>query len=135
MAKEAKFNFIEEKQIDKVQQDTGFYVTVMKTCSIYFPKEMVNVFDMDKMIIKLYADTEKKVLGWKFFKKGDLHDLKGIRQLKVNNTTGAMVVMVNKLLNKLGINKDNILDHIGRKKIQVYKSSYFDGEMYYIDLK
>ena len=134
MAKEAKLNFVPEKQINQDRSESGFYVTLNKNFTLYFSPEFVRVFDLDKTYLKVYADTEKKAIGWIYFEEGKLDDMKDMRKLTINKEVGSGIMGCKKLLNQLGIDDKNILTKTGKKKVQIYKSSYFTGEMNYIQL-
>lgn len=134
MAKEAKFNFIEEGLLGKTQKNTGFYVNVLKSGTLYFPRDYVDIYELRNAYLKIYADTAAKTIGWKIFKAGTVDAMKGLRKLSINPKTGTGLISIHKLLTVCGYDKKSFEKVSGHKIVQLYKSSYFDGEMSYIKL-
>ncbi len=98
-----KYTFVPEHQIASSKEQSPFTVSITKTSSIYFSKFDVDMYDLNKKVIRLYADLHAKTIAWKEIEKGTFEDLKNTRTLAVNPTSGAIVLSIKKLLEKIGV--------------------------------
>lgn len=108
------FNFISEDQLKGSPQDSVVYkVNLRKVVTkdedgrpervswqLYFPKEVIDIFDLKGKMLKLYADGDRKALAWKEIEQID--GLTGVRQV-TPVTQGYWTVSVNTLLSGAGI--------------------------------
>ena len=131
MSREEKFSFIPENQIHPINSGYSYTITLMKNGSLYFPKEVLHIYDLEGRFIKFYADKEKKSIGWKLFdKETELEGLKKIRKIK-KNSLGSYTPMIKKLLDYIGY---EVKSTVSKIEVKTYKSSYFEGEIFYIQL-
>lgn len=133
MPVQRKYTFIAENQLNSFEESSEYSVTITKTGSIYFNTFICKMFELDKKFVRLYADIEKKTIAWREIKDGSIETIKGLRQLKVNKDNENCMLMVNKLLEKIGITKEML----PIKKIPVTKyQDYLEKTEYnVIDLK
>lgn len=139
-----KFNFIPEYQL-RPQESTVFKITITRNGNLYFPKEVINVYDLEGSFIKLFVDIEKRAIGFQVIKQADsLEGMKGLRKLSINRQNGGGTIQVISLLRSLGIQDTTTqvsekyykYDFGDSKKYELkkYESSYLLSEIYYIDL-
>lgn len=131
MAREAKFNFIPEGQLRMKSADTEYRVNINTNSMLYFPREVVEVWDLDKKFFKFFADTEKRTIGWSTFDQGTLVDLEKSRKLTISKT-GVGVISIQKCLTAIGLLE--IKEPIRGLLVKTYNSSYLHGEVQYITI-
>ena len=134
MAKQKKYNFIPEHQLKETTKDSSeFTVTVTASGGIQFSKFVVGVWELNKKVIRVYADIENKTVGWKDVSNGNLSSLKNIRQLNANKDNGMILLSVGKMLKQMGITKEML----PFKKVPVtsYLDPMIEGEIKLIDLR
>lgn len=127
-----KFNFIPERQLNKIQSETVFHVSIYPTGggSIVFPKLYVDINEMDGKFVRLFCDVDKKVIGWKIIEgKTSLGELDDCRQIK-KSSLGVARLGITKLLDNMGI---KIIEKV-KLPVKLHKSSVLDGEMSYVEL-
>ncbi len=129
--KPPKFNFIPEHQLNKKGLETyQFVVTIAKTGTIIFNCSDVRMYDLGGKFIKLFADTEKKIIGWSIISgKTDLEEIENSRELKVS-VNGNIVIGIRKLLKAMDIE----IKDTKRVPVNKYVSSLYKDEIYYIEL-
>lgn len=104
--KSPSFNFVPEKQLRDVPTGNGFWkVTILYKpmgSAIYFPNEMVYALEMDGKYLQVFADIEKKSIGWSIISdETTLETINGARKLNKNKQSGAILVGVGKILKSL----------------------------------
>jgi hypothetical protein len=127
-----KFNFIPERQLNKEVVDTTFTVTLTKQRNLFFKKSDVLMYDLEGKYMRMFVDTEKKVIGWAIIGGStDLEILKDCRVLKINPTSGAIIVGAGRLLKALGVTevKDN-----RKLSVKTYVSPLQKDKIYYVEL-
>jgi|SRR5579872_524164 len=128
-----KYSFIPEHQLgEMVDTSAAFIVSVNKNGTIYFSPFVARIYDLEDKIVRLYADVEKKTIAWTEIKEGNLNTLKNVRQLKLNSKSKAIVIMVNKLLKKIGIEKSML--PIKNVPVTIYKDILVQDDFHVIDL-
>lgn len=130
MTREATFNFIPEKQLNQ-NVDTSYRVCINKASTLYFPKEVVDIYDLDKKFFKFYADTAKKAIAWSAVNHDSLDGLKTARKIGINQSGGGFI-SIQKMLTALGIGKPK--KRIKDLVVKTYKGSYLQEEVQYITL-
>jgi len=142
MAREANFNFVQEKHLTdtrkwaKQQKQT---VTInAKHGYMRFSMSYIRDKGLENCFIKLYADTSKKAIGWKILREKDFADMKEYRQLKVyrvKTETGVAThcqLSVQKLLDILKVDKTKKYKDL---PIQTYQLGPMDGSLSYVELQ
>lgn len=129
-----KYNFIPEHQIkSSTESSSEFSVSINKMMNLYISPFDVGIWNLDKKIVRFYADLENKTIAWKEITGGSMGDLQNVRQLSINKESGAILVGLTRLLKSMGVTKEML----PFKKIPVtkYKDSQIEGELNVIDLK
>jgi len=127
-----KFSFVPERQVGG-NGSTGhsYTVSLYANGSIIFPSEVVRVYELDGKYLRLYADVQKKSIGWSVIEDETsleaLNEARQIRKMKGGNA----VVSVVKLLKHLGIPKGTKIMNL---PVNVYKSPLNSSDIYYIEL-
>lgn len=125
-----KFSFVPERQIGKDIVET-YTVAIHKGGMLSFPAYAVRVYDLKDKYIRLFADIEKKVIGWSVCEgRTELDVLNDARQIKVQKA-GNAVLGITKLLKHLGIPKDSESKHFDVKR---YTSPLEANDIWYIKL-
>lgn len=125
-----KFSFVPERQIGKDSDET-YKVSIFKNSALRFPSEIVRVYELKDKYVRLFADLEKKAIGWQIVEgKTDLDTLSDARLMTVRKA-GIVVLGIGKLLNKLGFEKGVAFSNLEVKK---YKSVLDDRDIWYIEL-
>ncbi len=129
-----KFNFISEKNIGKeINMDFSYRVTVTKQNTISFNRETISVYDLEGKRIRLFADTEKKCIGWVVVDgKTSLPELNDARVIHSSGANKVANIGVTKLLKIMGIQLGVLRPGI---PVQKYKDGNLGDEIYYIELK
>lgn len=131
MSREAKFNFISEDLLTAKKRDSEYKVNINRSGMLYFPRETVNIYDLDKKWFKFYVDQDKKTLGWSLFQEGDIDEFKKRRKLMITET-GSGVISIQKCLKALGLGKP---DHVMKDlRVRIYAGSYLQEEVQYVKL-
>lgn len=127
-----KYNFVPENQLNKEINEIGLSVTLGKNFNLVFGVDITRLYELDKKVIRLYADIEKKCIAWTEIKEGDISVLKNVRVLK-ELESGIVILMIRKVISNFGITKEML----PFKKIQVttYKDQLLDKEFFVLDLK
>jgi len=89
------------------------------------------VWDLEGKLLRLYADKEKKSIGWSVLEqKENFANLEGMRLVKVN-TNGVAVFGIGKLLKAIGVELKE-----SRKGLEVktFKGSLYPNPIHYIQL-
>lgn len=128
-----KYNFIPEHQISKASSANEFTVSIIKAMSIYISKFDVDMFELDKKVIRIYADIPNKTIAWKEIKNGNLDVLKDVRQFNKNPVNGNILLGVNKILKQMGFTKEML--PITNIPVTEYKDTMLEGTLKVIDLK
>lgn len=118
MAREATFTFVPETQLTSRSSDPEFRVTITQSGMLYIPREVIEIYDLDKKYFKFYADVQKKAIAWKYFSEGDLGELQKIRKIGIT-PNGAGQISINKLLSAIGV-KD-LIGSISDIPVRTYK--------------
>lgn len=128
-----KFNFIPERQLNKDTGDqTGFIVSLKKRV-MSFKKADVDIYELDGKYVRMFADTEKKVIGWAIVEgKTGLDELNDARILNRNDKTGVLTISIGKLLKAVGIEG---IEEIRRCPVKTYISPLQKDTIYYIELE
>ncbi len=127
-----KFSFVPERQIGKESDDIGYTVSITKQGCILFTSAVVRIYDLDKKFIRIFADIEKRAVGWSIVENIEgLESLKDVRQLNKNVKSGIIVVSVKKLLQKIGIEKGTKHKHL---TVKTYRSPLETDNIFYIQL-
>lgn len=137
------FNFVPERQAKSQTETGGYRVTLTNRGFLYFPKEVIEIYELNGKYASLFIDTEKKALGWKIMDKSTTPDvLKDCRVFNQNQITGSVILGITKLLETMGLGKMNGKKFVSELKlpiksipVQKYKSGYLGDEIYYISLK
>lgn len=144
MAREAKFNFEEERRLVEGSRIRG---PLKHTASvnakhgyISFSISYIRDKNLDGSFIKFYGDTQKKAIGWKLLKKEtNVEELHGYRQLKIqefgnklnDHKSKVCKLMIRALLKSVGVKEKSYI-HVPVKK---YTSpTILDDDMYYVEL-
>jgi hypothetical protein len=126
-----KFSFVPERQLGTEGKDGSYRVSIMKNGVILFSKDTIDVYELDGKHIKMFADLEKKVIGWSIIEgKTHLDDLDNSRIIK-RNQSGCAVLGITKILKKMGIEKGTVFHKLEVKK---YKSALNTEDIWYIEL-
>lgn len=128
-----KFNFIPEAQLKAIPKpETVFKVTLAKNGQLQLSREYTSVYDLEGKFVRLYADAEKKVLGWSIIEHSEnLEQLDGLRLLK-KNATGSIAISVGRLLQSINY---EITESLNKVRVHIYKSPLHAGEIHYVNLK
>ena len=134
-----KFNFIPEKQLnEEFRSYTPAMVTLAVTKTtiginyqLRFMSETVRIYELDGKYITMYADEQKRAIGWRFIDgKTDLPELSGAKQLKVNTGLQASIG-VGKLLKSAKLIPTKTLSGLEVKKHLDPLNKY---EIFYIEI-
>ena len=127
-----KFSFVPERQLGEDYGDrTGMTISIYSTGSMIFGSEIIRLYEMDGKYIKLFADVQKRAVGWTIIEgKTDLDSLNDARQIKVTDG-GIATVSIGRILKKLGIEKGTKFMHV---PVKIYKSLLEVNPIYYIEL-
>ncbi len=131
-----KFNFIPERQINEVGSGNGCWrVSLLNSKAsptIYFPKDMVYALDMDGKHFQIFADVEKKAIGWREVKgKTELETVKNSRKFTKNKASGVVLIGIGKILKALNY---DLKESISNILVNRYESPLVIGEISYIIL-
>lgn len=131
-----KFNFVPEHQLAKIETGNGFWtISILgskASPTIYFPSDMVSALEMDGKYIQIFADTEKKVIGWRLIKdKTAMADLNNARIINKNSTTGAATLGIGKIMKILNYDMKETLKKL---RVETYVSPLVAGEISYVKL-
>ncbi len=131
-----KFNFIPERQLGEHLENGGCWrVSLLLTGNstmLYFPKEMVEVLEMDGKYFRMYADVSKNVIGWTEV-KGDtsLEILSDARLAKKNKHSGALLFSVSKIIKNLNYTQNESLKGL---EVNIYRSAMIKEPVSYVIL-
>jgi hypothetical protein len=126
-----KFNFIPERQLNAKTEPQMFSVTITKHNTITFSRSDVEIYELDGKYIRLFADTEKKVIGWSVLDgKVELDALNDARQLKAVKGSGIIVIGARKLIQATGIE----MKESKRLVVKKYASPLQKDIIYYVEL-
>ncbi len=126
-----KFDFVPERQIGKEQAESGYRVTIFKSGVLAFGGHVLDVYELDGKYLRLFADVEKKAIGWSVIEgKTSFDEIDDARILK-RNSSGVAILGITKLLKKLGVEKGQLMPNLEVKK---YKSALNSYDIYYIEL-
>lgn len=134
--KPPKFNFIPEKQIGNKLDGGGCWkVNVLASQTnplIYFPTDMVHALEMDGKYYQIFADIEKRAIGWREIKdETTLETINGARKINKNKQTGAVLLGVGKLMKAL---KYELKESVKGLEVKVYSSPLIKESINYIVL-
>lgn len=129
-----KFSFVPERQVgDEPSEGAGYRVAIRKNGIIYFPADVVRIYDLEGKYVKLYADTQKKAIAWTVFDKGEPADMEDVRLMKrVSPKSQVVVLGIGRLLKRMGFDKGvefpvlNVRKHI---------DPLVKGDMWYVVLE
>lgn len=126
-----KYNFIPERQLGLPPPEEKYKVSLYQNSTIIFSSSVVSIYDLNNKFIRLFADTEKKLIGWSIIEGDtDLDTLKDARQLKVS-VNGNIVVSVGRLLKAMNYELAESLKGLEVKK---FKSTLTNNTIWYIEL-
>lgn len=126
-----KFNFIPERQLGLPPPEEKYKVSLYQNGAIIFNSSVVNVYELKDKFVRMFADTEKKLIGWQVIEGDtDLDALKDARQLKVS-VNGNIVVSVVKLLKSMNYELNGSLKGLEVKK---FKSTLTNNTIWYVEL-
>ncbi len=129
--KPPKFNFLEEKLLTPENNGFAYRVTLFKTNILYFPKDVIQVYELAGKKLKLYGDKEKHAIAWKVVEGNtSLDDLNTARTITVG-PEGSATLSIKKLLTKIGVVVDKTRPNI---EVRTYDSDTFSEKLYYITL-
>ncbi len=128
-----KFNFIPERQLGEIQSGNGYWTAsiLASNNALYLSADMVDALEMDGKYYRIFADTEKKAIGWLETKGPDLNSLNDARQARMNKQSGAVLFGVGKILKALNY---DLKETIKGLRVNVYKSPLVDGDISYVIL-
>lgn len=127
-----KFSFVPERQIGQVSNEGGYSVSIFKSGVLCFSINTLRIYELEGKYIRLFADVEKKAIGWSVVEgKTNLDDINDSRLVKTN-ASGCAVLGITKLLKKIGIEKETSFFNL---PVKVYKSPLNSYDIYYIELK
>ncbi len=129
-----KFNFVPEKQLGASNVGSGYWkLSILKSnTTMYFPKDMASALEMDGKYYRLFADKEKKSIGWSEVKgKIDLENLNDARLAKSNKNSGAVLFGIGKILQYLDY---ELKDSIKNLEVKTHISPLMKDPVQYIIL-
>lgn len=127
-----KFSFIPERQINKPQEAKQYTVSIYSNGLMAFNAETLNIYELENKSIKIFADIEKKSIGWSVIEgKTSLDDLNDAHQL-TKNVNGCATVSVMKILRKMGIDSGV---KFSKLPVKVYKPKLEPYNIYYVELE
>lgn len=130
--KQPKFNFVPERLLTTPVQEAPFRVSIYKQGTLIFPADVTHVYELDGKYIRIYADREKRSIGWAIVKEADaLADLKDLRRLK-KTPGGVIVVGIRKVLSNMGI--EDLGEGWKNLEVSTYVSTFHKDKLYYITL-
>lgn len=134
--KTPKFNFIPERQLGEVTTGNGHWsVTIIASKAspaIYFPKDMARILEMDGKYIKVFADTEKKAIGWRLIQdETTLPELNNARKITANKVSGAVILGIGRILKTLNY---DLKEKIKGLLVQTYSSPLIKDDISYVVL-
>lgn len=125
-----KFSFVPERQLGKDIVES-YKVSINKGGILSFPSSSVSCYDLGGKYIRLFADLEKKVIGWTICEgKTELEVLNDARIMKTQKF-GNVNLGITKLLKKLGFPIDKPL---GQFEVKKYTSPLEINKIWYIQL-
>ncbi len=127
-----KYNFIPENQLNEEIDSVGLTVSIGKNQNLIFGVDITKLYELDKKVVRLYADIEKKSIAYTEIKEGDISVLKNIRVLKKLDS-GIIVLMIKKILRQLGITKEML--PFKKIPVTIYKDQLLSKEFYVLDIK
>ncbi len=128
-----KFSFVPERQLGK-EVDETYRVSIYKHAHLYFPSCAVQVYDLSGKYIKLFADIEKRAIGWQVIEgKTDLEEVSGARFMQKRGKSGAIVLGIGKLLERLGFENAKEIE-FRDLEVQKYVSPLEKNEIWYVQL-
>ncbi len=128
-----KFSFVPEKQMNE-ERSEGYRVSVRKNFILYFPSDVVKVYDLEGKYAKFYVDVQKRTLGWQIIEdKTELADLNAARLMKPQNPkTSAVTFGIGKILKGLGFDKD---DEFPNLEVRKYSEPLTKGDIWYVTFR
>lgn len=131
-----KFNFISEKQIgDKPDGNSCWRVSLhasKSTPSLYFPSDMVHALEMDGKYFQLFADLEKKAIGWRVIEgQTELESISNARLANRNKQSGAILFGIGRLIKALNY---EVTKSIPGLEVKTYMSPLLKGDISYVIL-
>ncbi len=96
MAREAKFTFIPARQITDRVKETGLAATI-STQSGQMRLLGTDPDEMRNRYASFYLELHKKALGWRYFEKGSVAELKQYKKIQVS-AKGVVSVSISKEL-------------------------------------
>lgn len=125
MAREATFTFIPETLLNRKSSDPEFRVSITRTGMLYFPREVIDVYDLKSKHFKFYADLEKKAIAWTYFDQGQLPDMKKLKKLFMLPSKAGQI-SIKKLLSSLGFKE--LRGSISNVPVKRYKDQGLLGD-------
>lgn len=125
-----KFTFIPENQMNP-SEPLAYKVSISGKGMLYFSKDVLETYELANKLVRLYADVEKKVIGWRVItEEGSLEALKDLRRLTVN-PSGSCQLSIQALIKTL-----SPMMVLPRKGIDVkkYSAAHLEEDIYYIEL-
>lgn len=136
-----KFNFVPEKQVENKNETGGYYVSITKSGFLYFPKEVIHVYDLAGKYIKLFVDREKKALGWRVVDETTTPEVLNDCRVINSKNNGSAIFSIGKLLSSMGVDSVKVgtkISYIGMPMsnvpVEKYRAGYLEGDIYYISL-
>ncbi len=111
----------------------GYCAKIQKNGNLYFPPEVMRVYELDKKYFKFFIDVEKKTIGWQVLEGSTkMEDLNDARQMNMNVDNKCGIFGIGKLLKRLGWQVGQAYEYIQVKK---YEAPLYAHEIWYITLE
>lgn len=127
-----KFAFVPERQLGQDPKESGYRVTLMKNGILRFPSDVVNIYDLDGKYIRMFADIQRKAVGWSIIEgKTSLEDIDDARLVK-KNVNGGAVISIGRMLKKLGMSKETEFKNL---EVNKFKGMLQANDIHYVILE
>lgn len=127
-----KFSFVPERQLSLDVPDPTYKVTISKRGVLVFGKEVLDIYELENKYIRLYADIQKKTIGWSIIEGETNLELLNDARLVKKYTNGCSMIGIGKILRLLSVEKGKIFRDLDVKK---YKSPLIGHDIWYIELQ
>jgi hypothetical protein len=106
------FNFIPAAQVS-TKEHYRYEVTLSKNQTLFFSKEVIEIYQLNIDVFKFYLDEANNTLGWMIVRSGKLDAFKrvkgqGIKKLNINTNNGIGSIDIKFELKKMCLNTAKI---------------------------
>ena len=127
-----KFSFVPERQLNASSESETYKVSIFKNGQLVFPTSVLDVYELEGKYLKLFADIEKKAIGWSIIEgTTDFTELEYARLIKKDKNQKVARLGITKILRNLNIDTGTSFLKL---EVKQYKSALQDSAIWYIEL-